>query len=58
MKEQLRGRMFSNEEELVSALDSAIDGISGDVWPNAFEEWFKRFKKCIECQGEHFEKSS
>lgn len=56
IKDELRGKRFSTNEELAGALFEVIDNIPKDEWKMCFNKWFIRMKKCIECHGEYFEK--
>ncbi|KAI6661399.1 hypothetical protein LOD99_13270, partial [Oopsacas minuta] len=52
LKDQLRGRRFSTNDELRGVLFQAIGDISKEEWKKCFDNWFTRIKKCIDCQGE------
>ena len=56
IKDELRGKRFSTNEELAGALFEVIDTIPKDEWKMCFNKWFNRMKKCIEYHGEYFEK--
>ena len=56
IKNELRGRRFSSNEELVGALFKVIEAIPKDEWKMCFQKWFSRMKKCIESHGEYVEK--
>ncbi|KAI6651412.1 Histone-lysine N-methyltransferase SETMAR-like [Oopsacas minuta] len=44
LKEQLRGRRFSTNEELRGALFQAIGDIPKEEWKECFDNWFTRMK--------------
>ncbi|KAI6656144.1 Mariner transposase [Oopsacas minuta] len=50
LKDQLRGRRFSTNEELRGALFQAIGDIPKEEWKKCFDNWFTLIKKCIDCQ--------
>ncbi|KAI6661153.1 hypothetical protein LOD99_10175 [Oopsacas minuta] len=56
LKDQRRGRRIISNEELTGTLFLAIEEIPKEEWKMRFDTWFKRMKRCIECQGECFEK--
>ena len=53
IKDELRGKRFSTNEELAGALFEVIDNIPKNEWKMCFNKWFTRMKKCIECHGEY-----
>lgn len=56
IKDLLRGQRFENPEAAVEAYKSAILAMPTSNWNYCFNDWFKRMQKCIECNGEYFEK--
>lgn len=56
IKKQLRGRRFQSEKELVKATDDAIKSITKAEHKRCFMHWFERMRRCIDCQGQYFEK--
>jgi [histone H3]-lysine36 N-dimethyltransferase SETMAR len=56
VKDKLKGRWFTNEEELESALMDAIEDLDKDIWNRIFDDWFRRMQKCVSCGGVYFEK--
>ena len=54
--EQLKGKHFSNEDELIEAWDTICAEVGQETWANIFDEWFQRMEKCISCNGKYFEK--
>ena len=49
MKKQLRGIRFNDDNEMLTALEQAIDSLTK-------EDWFIRMHKCIDAEGRYFEK--
>lgn len=56
VKNKLRGQRFSTPEEAVDAFKTHVSEIPQTEWKNCYENWFKRMQKCIDHQGEYFEK--
>ena len=52
----MRGQRFSPPEEAVDAFRMHILDIPQSEWVKGFDNWFKRMKKCIDLNGEYFEK--
>lgn len=57
IKNQLKGRKFTSEEELLNAWDKACASVTKDQWQQIFSNWFVRMQKCINSHGMYFEKS-
>lgn len=55
-KNKLRGQRFSTPEEAVDAFKMHVLEVSQSEWKKCFENWFKRMQKCINLNGEYFEK--
>ncbi|CAF1130283.1 unnamed protein product [Rotaria sordida] len=49
LKNQLRGIRFNDDNEMLTALQQAIDSLTK-------EDWFIRMHKCIDTEGQYFEK--
>lgn len=56
VKSVLRGRHFSDVNELSVAIQHAISEIPTESFKESFVSWVDRSNKCISCQGEYFEK--
>ena len=56
LKAQLRGNRFNNEEELRRAVTDFVASIPAKEFKNIFVKWCERWRKCIQCKGEYFEK--
>ena len=41
---------------MLTALEQAIDSLTKGDFKNCFEDWFIRMQKCIDAEGQHFEK--
>ena len=52
----MRGQRFSTAEEVVDAFRMHVLDIPQPDWQKCFENWFSRMRKCIDLNGEHFEK--
>ncbi|XP_054165744.1 histone-lysine N-methyltransferase SETMAR-like [Oppia nitens] len=55
LKHFLRGKAFSSEEEIDSAVMEYLESIEKKDWEEAFERWRRRMTKCIEAEGDYFE---
>ena len=56
IKNKLRGQRFLMPEEVVNAFKMHSLEILQSEWKKCFENWFKRMQKCIDLDGEYFEK--
>ena len=56
VKNKLRGQRFSTPEEAVDAFKSHVSDIPTSEWNKCYSQWFERMQKCIDHQGEYFEK--
>jgi histone-lysine N-methyltransferase SETMAR len=56
VKNRLKGRRFSNDEDLLRAWDDKCAQIAEEMWNSWFDDWFRRMQKCIECGGKYFER--
>ncbi|CAF1403876.1 unnamed protein product [Rotaria sp. Silwood1] len=56
LKKQLRGIRFNDDNEMLTALEQAIDSLTKEDFKNCFEDWFIRMHKCIDANGQYFEK--
>ena len=52
----MRAQRFSTPEEAVDAFKMHVWEIPQSVWQKCFDNWFKRMQKCIDLNGEYFEK--
>jgi [histone H3]-lysine36 N-dimethyltransferase SETMAR len=57
LKKYLRGNRYGSDEEVNSAVTSALKVISKDGLWHVFEKWQNRWNKCIEAEGHYFEGS-
>ena len=55
MKRDLKGKCFQNVEEVREKTMEALRAITLQELQNCFEQWKKRWDKCIDSQGEYFE---
>ena len=56
LKKQFRGIRINDDNEMVTALEQAIDSLTKEDFKNCFEDWFIRMYKCIDVEGQYFEK--
>ena len=56
VKNKMRGQRFSTPEEAVDAFRMHVVEIPQSEWQKWFDNWFKRMQKCIDLNGEYFEK--
>ena len=52
----MRGQRFSTHEETVDAFRMDLLEIPQSEWQKGFANWFKRMLKCLDLNGEYFEK--
>ena len=55
MKRDLKGMSFQNVEEVRPKTTEALKAITLQEFQNCFEQWKKRWNKCIDSQGEYVE---
>ncbi|XP_033254026.1 histone-lysine N-methyltransferase SETMAR-like [Drosophila miranda] len=55
-KKKLRCQRFTSAEEAVEEFKNHVLEVSQEEWKNCYDQWFKRMQKCIDHQGEYFEK--
>ena len=56
LKNQLRGIRFNDDNEMLPAFEQAIDSLTKEDFKNCFNDWFIRMHKCIDAEGQYFEK--
>lgn len=56
VKNRMKGRKFSTDEQLVGAFEEELELIDKEKWEGWINEWFVRMNKCINCSGAYFEK--
>ena len=56
VKNKMRGQRFLTPEEAVDAFRMHVLEIPRSEWQKCFYNWFKRTQKCIDLNGENFEK--
>ena len=56
LKSDMRGRRFTDLQEIRMAVRKAISGYSSDWYSDIYNKWVKRHRKCIAHNGEYFEK--
>ena len=55
IKEILKGRHFDDIDDIRSNTMAALKAIPQNRFQNCFEEWTRRWHRCITSQGEYFE---
>lgn len=56
LKSDLRGRSFSDIEELRMAVRTAVSAYDKSWYSDIYHNWLQRLRKCITHGGEYFEK--
>ena len=56
LKNKMRGQRFSIPEEAFDAFRIHVLEIPPSDWQKCFDNWFKCMQKCIDLNGEYFEK--
>jgi histone-lysine N-methyltransferase SETMAR len=56
IKNELRGKYFETEKELLREADSVMRSIKKAEHTRCFQLWFERMHKCIAVRGQYFEK--
>ena len=52
----MKGKSFWTPEETVDAFRMHVLEIPQSEWQKCFDKWFKRMQKCMDFNGEYFEK--
>ena len=55
IKEILKGSHFDDTDDISSNTTAALKVITQNQFQNCFEEWTRRWYRCIASQGEYFE---
>ena len=56
MKIVLKGKRFDNTEDIISESKNFLRGLTRDDFSTCFDIWRKRWIRCIDAQGDYFEK--
>ena len=56
VKSKLRGIRFESPEAAVQAFIRGLEDIPSSAWSDCFAKWFQRMERCIQCDGDYFEK--
>ncbi|CAB3257263.1 unnamed protein product [Arctia plantaginis] len=56
-KKALKGRRFSNDEELIGAFEDIYGSVPDGFWGDVFSTWFDRMRACISANGHYFGKN-
>jgi hypothetical protein len=55
LKQQMKGRHFSSDTEVIAAVETRLDGQSSEFFLWGLQKSWQRAKKCIELHGERVE---
>jgi histone-lysine N-methyltransferase SETMAR len=55
LKRRLAGNSFETLEDLSSAVDEILTGISAETFTSVFEDWIRRLHECVQREGEYVE---
>jgi hypothetical protein len=58
MKSKLKGRRFQNVTEIQEQSLAALNAIPKSQFQRCFQQWQKRWTRCINSEGEYFEGDS
>ena len=56
VKARLRGKRFSTLDDVVAAYEGELCALDDSDWCQCYESWFRRMRRCVDAQGEYFEK--
>ena len=56
IKEKLREKRFMDVKVAVTAYEKAVEETPKDEWAKCFSQWFHRMRRCIDVNGQYFEK--
>ena len=56
VKSAMRGIQFRTSDEAVQAYMDELEKLEPSDYQNCFSGWFRRMDKCIDMNGEYFEK--
>ena len=56
VKARLRGKRFSSPEDMVAAYQGELCALDERDWRQCFQSWLRRMQRCIDVQGEYFDK--
>ncbi len=57
LKEELRGRRFSSDQEVVNTVQGVFKQLDSKFFKDTYERWQNRWNRCIKAQGHYFERS-
>jgi len=55
LKNQLKGRHFSSDQEVIAAVETWLDGQRSELFLGGLQKLERRAKKCIELRGLYVE---
>jgi histone-lysine N-methyltransferase SETMAR len=55
IKRKLAGSSFVSSDDLFSAIDDIMNGISGEMILSVFQKWMARLRACCDCGGNYVE---
>lgn len=56
IKKNLRGRVFSNNEEIINAVNAEVASLQKADFKDCFRKWIYRLHKCVDISGNYVEK--
>ena len=56
LKKEFRSIRFNDDNEMLTYFEQAIDSLTKEDFKNFFKDWFIQMHKCIDAEGQYFEK--
>ena len=56
LKKRLRSIRFHDSNEMLTALEQAVDRLTKEDFKNCLEDWFIGMHKCIDAEAKYLEK--
>lgn len=53
-EDYLKGRYFSNKEDLLRVWDNECTELPKETWKSWLDDWFWRMHKCIDCRAKYY----
>lgn len=55
LKRPLKGKLFQTREDIMPATTEELNSIPKGAFSECFQQWWHRWDKCVESQGDYFE---
>lgn len=55
VKNRMRGIQYRTKEDATAAFAEIIESLTIQDWESCFKDWFNRYNRCIEANGDYFE---